>query len=190
MSETLVGCSSSTESAWRARSGNNMSHTLFADLLNYHLEFLPYHLPFHHLFPAALLLNQRALTHKRIEAAAIQRSLSGRQAAASISHLLMPPHPFKHAEGGHESIQKQMDDYAALGPRYGAGGSSSGAGEGGESDLLTQLRNRPGVGMLKGRELSAAERQQRALEEEARTSAKQVKERRGEESILYYRRVQ
>jgi hypothetical protein len=88
----------------------------------------------------------------------------------------MPPHPFKHTEGAQESIQKQMDDYAASGPRYGAGagGSSSGAGEGGESDLLTQLRNRPGVGGPKGRELSAAERQQRALEEEARTSAKQV----------------
>jgi hypothetical protein len=86
----------------------------------------------------------------------------------------MPPNPLKHSEGGKESTQKHMDDYAASGPRYGAGGSSSGAGEGGESDLLTQLRNRPGVGMPKGRDLSNAERQQRLLEEEARTSAKQV----------------
>lgn len=92
----------------------------------------------------------------------------------------MPPQPYEHTDRGQRSTQKQLDEYGTTSPKYGIGGSSSGTGERAESDLLTQLRNRASAGVPKGKELSASDRQQRALEEEARTSAKQVKQSRVE----------
>ena len=129
----------------------------------------------------------RALTHKRIEAAAIQRSLSGRQAASMITNLLMPPSQNQH-EPNHQYHSSQSSRQTSSGsgsPRqhsqpdatskhHGSGGTA----DSGIPDLLFQLKNRDIYGSASARTkppLSAVDTQQKILEDQTLKSARQVR---------------
>ena len=129
----------------------------------------------------------RALTHKRIEAAAVHRSLSGRQAAATITSLLTPTTDYLSQMNGQHQPMHQYHSHTYSGSdsplsrqhsQSDANGKGRGLASGEDSvtpDLLSQLRNRGGNTSQVKTSLSAAEIQQKALEDQALSSAKQVR---------------